>query len=125
MRSVAPMIHVPDVAATVAWYEALGFELIDANDEGGEVDWAMVAWGEDAVMFNSGGRPANGDRREVDLYVTVENVDSLHQRLKDHVEVVQEPNDTFYGMREFTVRDPNGFWVTFGESLSGEGQAVH
>ena len=117
MRSVAPMIHVPDVAATVAWYEALGFELIDANDEGGEVDWAMVAWGEDAVMFNAGGRPANGERREVDLYVTVENVDALHQRLKDHVEVVQEPNDTFYGMREFIARDLNGFWVTIGQDI--------
>ena len=125
MKTVAPMIHVPDVGATAAWYEALGFDLVDSNDEDGVLDWAMMAWGDAVVMFNAGGKPADGDRREVDLYVTTEEIDALHARLRDNVEVVEAPHDTFYGMREFTVRDPNGFWVTFGETLSGEGQAVH
>lgn len=28
---------------------------------------------------------------------------------------VVEPHDTFYGMREFIIRDCNGFWITFGQ----------
>jgi hypothetical protein len=28
---------------------------------------------------------------------------------------VEDPHDTFYGMREFIVRDNNGFWITFGQ----------
>ena len=27
-------------------------------------------------------------------------------------------HDTFYGMREFIIRDLNRFWVTFGQDLS-------
>jgi hypothetical protein len=29
-------------------------------------------------------------------------------------DVIAEPDDTDYGMREFIIRDPNGFWITFG-----------
>lgn len=56
-------------------------------------------------------------RREVDLYITVDDVDGLYQRLKDQVQVVLEPYDAFYGMRELVIRDNNGFWLTFGQSL--------
>ena len=125
MKSVSPMIHVPDVGATAAWYQALGFEVVDTNEDEGEIDWVMLTWGDTVIMFNAGGRPTNADRREVDLYVTTDDIDILHQRLRDRVDVVEAPHETFYGMREFTVRDPNGFWVTFGETMPEDGQAVH
>jgi hypothetical protein len=31
------------------------------------------------------------------------------------VEVVEPLHDTFYGMREFTIRHVNRFWMTFGQ----------
>jgi len=30
---------------------------------------------------------------------------------------VEDPHDTFYRMREFIIRDFNGFWITFGQSV--------
>jgi uncharacterized glyoxalase superfamily protein PhnB len=54
------------------------------------------------------------ERREVDLYVTVDDVDGLYARLNGSCDVRKGLHDTFYGAREFIVRDPNGFWVTFG-----------
>ena len=66
-------------------------------------------------MLNAGGQPSSSHRREVDLYVDTNDVDSVYQRLKDRAEIVEGPHDTFYGMREFTVRDLNRFWITFGE----------
>jgi uncharacterized glyoxalase superfamily protein PhnB len=63
------------------------------------------------------GKPSSEPRREVDLYVHTDNVDHLYQRLKDRVRVVEDPHDTFYGMREFIIRDINGFWVTFGQPM--------
>ncbi len=27
------------------------------------------------------------------------------------------PYDAFYGMREFIIRDCNGFWITFGQPI--------
>jgi uncharacterized glyoxalase superfamily protein PhnB len=115
------MIHVPDVRATAAWYEAIGFRIVQAagDDQGSGLSFAMLAYGDSEVMFSVGGRPSRARRREVDLYVYAEDVDGLHANLKERVDVVEEPHDTFYGMRELIVRDLNRFWITFGEPSAG------
>lgn len=120
VRNVTAMIHVPDVAATVDWYKSLDFKVVDTNEVNGHVDWAMLSFGDSAVMFNAGGRRSTADRREVDLYVHIDNVDELYDRLRERVEVRGSLHDTFYGMREFIIRDPNGFWVTFGQCVGGQ-----
>jgi uncharacterized glyoxalase superfamily protein PhnB len=114
-QTVVPMIHVPDVAATVQWYISIGFQVVGTNKEGGELNWAKLSFGNSEVMLNAGGKSSSDRRREVDLYITTDHVDDLYQRLKDGVEVVEDLHDTFYGMREFIVRDNNGFWITFGQ----------
>jgi uncharacterized glyoxalase superfamily protein PhnB len=108
------MIHVPDVRATTEWYQSIGFTLLGTNEPDGEMDWAQLSFGEGLVMFNEGGQLSTRDRREVDLYVETEAVDELYQRLKDRVQVREGLHDTFYGMREFIIKDVNGFWITFG-----------
>jgi uncharacterized glyoxalase superfamily protein PhnB len=117
-RRATPMIHVPDVRATVTWYESMGFKVEGTNESDGVPDWAVLSFGEGHVMFNAGGKLTNDERREVDLYVNTEGVDALYARLKSLVDVREELHDTFYGTREFIVRDPNGFWVIFGEPLT-------
>jgi uncharacterized glyoxalase superfamily protein PhnB len=114
-EKVVPMIHVPDVAATVDWYRRIGFKLLRQNEEDGEVNWASLSFGSTEVMLDCGGSPSAAHRREADLYVHANGIDDLYQRLKDNVEVLEEPHDTFYGMREFVIRDLNGFWLTFGQ----------
>ncbi len=117
-RAATPMIHVPDVRGTAAWYEAIGFTITDTYKDGGDgLSFAILSVGATRVMFNQGGRPSAERRREVDLYVDVENVDDLFASLGDRVEIIAAPHDTHYGMREFTIRDPNRFWITFGQSL--------
>jgi uncharacterized glyoxalase superfamily protein PhnB len=114
--NVVPMIHVPDVRATVDWYEEIGFTATDTYDNGGSgLSFAVMSFGSSKVMFNEGGRPSTRKRREVDLYVYTEHVDELYRRLMDRVEVVERPHDTFYGMRELIIRDLNRFWITFGQ----------
>ena len=117
MANVEPILHVPDVRATVAWYRSIGFELLGTNEPDGAMDWAKLRFGEGTVMFMEGGGPSDAVRREVDLYVTVNNIDQLFVRFQDSVEIVERLHDTFYGMREFIIRDINGFWVTFGEAV--------
>ena len=120
-QSVTPMIHVPDVRKAVEWYESIGFAATGINEEeDGELNWAMLSFGDGRVMFNEGGRPSSEDRREVDLYVQTENVDELFQRLKDRVEIHVGLYNTIYGMREFIIRDLNRFWITFGEPVGAE-----
>jgi uncharacterized glyoxalase superfamily protein PhnB len=116
-QTVVPMIHVPDVSATVDWYTSIGFQLLRVNKEDGEVNWAKMSFGNSEVMFQSGGKPSTAHRREVDLYILTDNVDDLHRYLKDRVQIVENLHDTFYGMRELITRDINGFWVTFGQPI--------
>lgn len=115
MPKITPMIHVPDVRRTVAWYESIGFRAVSTGDDDGETVWAEVALGEGRVMFSAGGTLSTRERRDVDLYVHTQGVDELHRRLRERVRVVEPPHDTFYGMRELIIRDLNGFWITFGE----------
>jgi uncharacterized glyoxalase superfamily protein PhnB len=116
-ENVVPMIHVPDVSATVAWYTSIGFALKQDNAEDGEINWAALSYGDSEIMLNAGGKVSTSHRREVDLYIRTSEVDRLFGHLKERVEVVEGPHDTFYGMREFIIRDLNGFWVTFGEPV--------
>jgi uncharacterized glyoxalase superfamily protein PhnB len=116
LRAATPMIHVPDVRATAAWYETIGFTLLETYDDGGDgLSFAIMAAGDTRLMLNQGGRPSTAERREVDLYVDTANVDQLFASMRDRVQVVAELDDTDYGMREFIIRDPNGFWITFGQ----------
>jgi uncharacterized glyoxalase superfamily protein PhnB len=115
-RKVVPMIHVPDVAATVDWYKGIGFTVLETFGREGEgLSFAIISFGDTEVMFNQGGRTSTQRRREVDLYVYADDVDELYETVKDHADVVEDLHDTFYGMREFIIRDLNRFWITFGQ----------
>ena len=119
-QSVVPMMHVPDVRLTVEWYESvIGFTRARVHEDCGEMLWALLRYGNAKVMFNGGGKASDAWRREVDLYMYVaDGVDGLYQRLKGRVDVVEEPHDTEYGMRELIVRDLNRFWITFAEAVA-------
>jgi uncharacterized glyoxalase superfamily protein PhnB len=116
-QTVVPMIHVPNVRAAVDWYTSIGFNEIRHNEEDGELNWALLALGNSRLMLDAGGNPSTAPRREVDLYIHTDNLDDVYGRLRDRVQVVEDPHDTFYGTREFIIRDINGFWVSFGQLL--------
>jgi uncharacterized glyoxalase superfamily protein PhnB len=82
-QRVTPMIHVPDVRKAVDWYASIGFSVISTGeDDDGEAVWAELSFGDGRVMFSAGGRPSTADRREVDLYVHVQNVDEKRRQLE-------------------------------------------
>lgn len=107
------VLHVPDVAAAVAFYrDVLGFTF-DFGDDHYAVVWRDNA----AVHFTKGdGCPAG-----VHLFQWVRDVDALHRELKERgVPVAGEPVDRPYGIRDFSVRDPNGVVIVFGQDREGE-----
>lgn len=121
---IIPMVHVPDVKATVAWYQSIGFMLRATHEQPGcPMDWASLLLGTSEVMLSAGGEPASSPRRDVDLYVYVDDVDAHYGAIARKAEVVEAPHSTEYGMREFIVKDPNGFWLTFGQPLKSERQS--
>jgi catechol 2,3-dioxygenase-like lactoylglutathione lyase family enzyme len=116
-EKIVPMIHVSDVKATVDWYTSIGFKLVRKNEEDGKMNWALLLFGRSEVMFDSGGKPSTGDRREVDLYIHTDDVEHLRSHVNGRAQVVEDVHDTFYKMRELIIRDCNGFWITFGQPI--------
>ena len=117
LRSVVSMIHVPDVRKAAQWYQSIGFVLERVNEDDGVLNWALLSCGASQLMFNIGGRTRATFRREVDLYVHVDDVEVVRRRLGDRVEIVEDLHDVEYGMREFIIRDLNRFWITFGQPI--------
>lgn len=51
------------------------------------------------------------------LYITIQHVDELWIKLKDKAEVISPLCDQEYKMRDFSIRDNNGYELVFGENI--------
>ncbi|GAA0617359.1 hypothetical protein GCM10009422_10700 [Brevundimonas kwangchunensis] len=120
--TLTAMLHVPDVEPTAAWYARLGFTIDGTASDGDETIWARLTLGDQAIMLNCGGRPPEHDRRDVDLYIGVDDIDARRAELPEEIEVIRDLYLAYHGTREFIIRDPNGFWITFGQWV-GEPEA--
>ncbi|MEY7851430.1 VOC family protein [Natrarchaeobius sp. A-rgal3] len=126
---------VTDVAETVEFYEdVLGFEVVMAVSET-EDEIRTDCRGDDGVVYaqmKNGGVeimvqkseslkddvPAFADASvggSVCLYIETENVDEFYDETKADVEVVTAPTTAWYGMREYYIRDNNGYVLGFAE----------
>ena len=133
---VAPMISVRDVRATVEWYKSIGFELEAAFENDGVMNWAGVYFG-GAYLMLVPSRDGNVRRHDVQFWLYTSRVDDLYhafkQRQLEHAsgELAGKASslpparfkgdiyDTFYGHREFTIVDPNGYELTFSQPIGG------
>ena len=106
----APVLHVPDVTATAAYYrDVLGFQW-DAGNE----DYSVVWRDNSAIHFVKDDRAPSG----IHLFQWVRDVDAYHREIVDRgAEVTVEPADRPYDIRDFSIRDPNGIDVVFGQDI--------
>jgi ankyrin repeat protein/catechol 2,3-dioxygenase-like lactoylglutathione lyase family enzyme len=129
------MLSVTDVAATVAWYQAIGFELAGSHGDGERLDWASVTLGDAEVMFTASGHPRRSVAQGVSLWFRSDRLDDLYAALRHRA--LEQARDlltggangapairftgdlytAFYGQREFCIRDPNGVDVNFFQPL--------
>ena len=106
----APVLHVPDVAATASFYrDVLGF----AWDFGDET-YAVVWRDNSAIHFVRDEASPKG----VHLFQWVKDVDAYYREIVARgAEVAKEPADQPYGIREFDARDINGVRIVFGQDI--------
>ncbi len=124
-KKLIPNLMVEDVNYTVDYYEnILGcFELIATDPKEGKFDWAMMRSEEADIMFQSRGSLSgvipDFKNKEIGatlvIYIEVDNVEELYNLIKNKVDVIEELNTTSYGMKEFLVRDCNGYILVFAQ----------
>jgi ankyrin repeat protein/catechol 2,3-dioxygenase-like lactoylglutathione lyase family enzyme len=127
-RKIVPGISVPDIAATLAWYTSLGFTEVGRYAADGVVNWGMLSFGKAELMLGKGGTTAPP---AVSLWFYTDKVDELYQLLKSRqlaaarallagepgdpqdIEFEEDIYDPFYGGRQFSIRDLNGYTLVF------------
>ena len=146
-NSLIPNLMVDDVCKTALFYqdvfdfnlivavadfeaEMSGDNIVMALTKGQSLDWANLKLdpndlGSAEFMFQSrvsleADLPALKGVEigaSQTLYLRNTNVDAQFESLKDKVEVVQEPITRPYGMREWYLKDLNGYVLCFGQEL--------
>jgi catechol 2,3-dioxygenase-like lactoylglutathione lyase family enzyme len=106
----APVLSVPDVPATSAFYRTmLGF----TSDPGAETPEYTVVWRDNAAVHLARGERAPTGVR---IFFWVKDVNALHEEIVQREVAIDVPIGTRdYGVRDFSVRDPNGVVVIFGQ----------
>jgi predicted enzyme related to lactoylglutathione lyase len=102
-------IEVADLGRAVAFYRELGFTLFRKEN-----DFASLQWRE-AWLFLSVGPGAVGNAATgTNLRVLVDDVDAVWAKVSAlGASVVTPIANRSYGLRTFTIRDPDGFALRF------------
>jgi catechol 2,3-dioxygenase-like lactoylglutathione lyase family enzyme len=117
-RRLLPCLHVNDMRRSLDFYlEVLGFTQtgyypIESDPIRTEVrrdDVAIILY---TVPVHGGDQtPAFTGA----LYFFPESIESLAAELRDKVPFAWGPQDTDFGIREFAIRDPDGYTLVFAE----------
>lgn len=104
------MAHVASVAASIAFYEKLGFEVGNMFTPQGapEPSWAWLECGTAAQLMVAKG--SHAAQHSVLFYLYVDDVAATHAELAAAGVDVGEIRTEFYAERgEFRVTDPDGY----------------
>jgi len=127
-QKLTPNLLVTNVERSLAFYvDTLGCERGMTVPDASPFVFASVTSGPVEIFLNDAatavkeypafaGKPIGATGT---LYIEVEGVDALHDRIKSMVKVVMPIATQFYGMREFAIEDPDGYVLTFGERKAG------
>ena len=125
-ESPSPNLIASDVNKTVDYYvKTLGFSLIASVPEKGVYNWAMLMRDGITMMFQSLSS-LKEDLPELKIsskgspgtfYIKVKGLDSLYETLKGKAEITVDMRTTFYGAREFAVKDLDGYYLMFAEDV--------
>lgn len=106
----APLLLVPDVRATAAFYRSvLGFK----SDPGADTPEYSVVWRDNAAVHL-----AQGEHEPMGVRVSfwVKDVNTLYEEVRQRGAAIAVPIGTRpYGVRDFAIRDPNGVMVVCGQ----------
>jgi ankyrin repeat protein len=124
----APMFRVPDMRATVRWYESIGFAAVDRYEEDGELMFARLCFGKGEFTVSPGGAASP---RDTSLWFFTDRVQELYELLKERqlraaqaaltgdssqeseVRFEEDLYEPFYGGRQFSIRDNNDLSLIF------------
>ncbi len=119
LGSVSPSFTVNDLPGSIAWYrDVLGFRVEERYEREGTLVGVGLQAGDVFLMLGQDDWKKGRDRKKGEGFriycMTTQDVDAIAKRIRAAGGVLdQEPRDQPWGMRDFSITDPDGFQLTF------------
>lgn len=114
------MLWTSDIKGTIEFYKnTFDFELDNYSEEWG---WCHMHKDSIEIMFALPNEhmPFEKPVCTGSFYIYTNNVDELWEKLKSTSHIFYPIENFEYGMREFAIRDNNGYILQFGKEIQAE-----
>ncbi len=113
LSHAAPVFPVQDVKQTVEYYrDKLGFEVKYLWED--PPTYAVLKRQNVGIHFSKKGDDFKPSQMHTAYYIFVYDIDGIYEELKANgVEIINEPQQRDYGIRDFDIRDINGYILSF------------
>ena len=122
---IVPSLLVDDMRRTIEFYvEKLGFTQTGYYPIESDPEWTELRRDDVAIHFYTDAPHATrySPGCSGTLYFYPDDVAALAEEWRNKVPFVWGPEVMDYGMREFGIRDPNGYYLAFSEPATAEAE---
>ncbi len=121
VHAAYPLLYAQDMERSLAFYRDLGFTLTHRWAPEGKLSWCSLTMEGAQIMLQL----AEDDdlthlkrgHSDMALFFLCEDVDALYERMQDRDVGAKPPTEAFYGMRQLTLKDPDGRRICFEHPL--------
>src|SRR5207245_10998753 len=126
-QRITPLLLFKEIEPLIPfWVDRLGFTKTIEVPDGNKLGFVAFQKGSVEVMYQTyssvekdapPSMSAEARKGPTYLYVEVDDLDAVLAAMKD-VKIVMPVRTAFYGMREFSVQDPGGHFITFAQPVT-------
>jgi uncharacterized glyoxalase superfamily protein PhnB len=127
VKRITPVLLVKQIEPLIPfWVDRLGFTKTIEVPDGNELAFVAFQKGPAEVMYQTYASVEKDAPKDVAatagkgptyLYMEVDDLDAVLAAMKD-IKLVMPVRTAFYGMREFSVQDPGGHFITFAQPVA-------
>jgi uncharacterized glyoxalase superfamily protein PhnB len=125
VKRITPVLLVKEIEPVIPlWVDCLGFAKTIEVPHGERLGFVTFQKGSVEVMYQTYAsvesdapkEMAAADKGPTYLYMEVDNLDAVLAATKG-IKIVMPVRTAFYGMKEFSIQDPGGHFITFAQPV--------
>ena len=126
IRQLWPLLYVQDIDRSVDFYrDQLAFRLVNqATDAQGKTFWCRLERGGASIMLQQADEAEDGPPstrgRGVIFYFLCDDADAMYAELSSRGLKLDPPTVAYYGMKQLTVPEPDGYEICFESEVGGQ-----
>lgn len=135
LKKLIPMLNVSNLEASLEFYEsALRFEVVSSKEALQEYRWGVIRSGDTELMLSETDSaidlkkdiiPHQDTSWPTIFYFYPDDVEELYRYVTEKGFKTTALEVTFYGMKEFSLQDPDGHMLSFGQDAENTNESKH